>query len=222
VKSTSASWCSLARPADRKALFGPADHERSNQASPRLESPSRRLAVHAFPCRLEIYGCLVLLRVANLSAEYGNCDGVVRRLWRHDRGRRRPVRRTIEQVFRLPANSASTWSKKEGPRSVSRLACTSAAGAASFPWGRHVRGVRPVCLRRGLQSALGKPPTSRMQPMAHCKARREPFSPARIHSQRSRFEAEFWRSNFAKQTRFGGDSRHRVVATRFHSKTSGD
>ncbi len=94
--------------------------------------------------------CLVLLRMANLSAEHGNCDGscyaygymntvVGARFGNYRAG------------LRFGQLSLDLIEKKGLDRFKARVYF--ACGVAVFPWGRHVRAALPL-IRRGLETAL--------------------------------------------------------------------
>ena len=107
------------------------------------------LAAAAFQVDRNLW-CLVLLRMANLSAEHGNCDGscyaygfmntvVGGRFGNYHAG------------FRFGQLGLDLVEKKGLDRFKARVYFT--GGAAVIPWGRHVRAGAAL-LRRGLETAL--------------------------------------------------------------------
>ena len=154
------------------------------------------LAVSAFYVDWNLW-CLVLLRVANLSAEHGNCDGscyaygvmiavVGGRFGDYRAG------------FRFGQLGLELVEKKGLDRFKARVYFS--CGAAAIPWGRHVR-VGTLLLRRALEIALqtGDQPYAAY---AQSKLCREPSHSADPLAEVQR-EAES-ALEFAKQTRFGG------------------
>src|SRR5262245_23967022 len=94
--------------------------------------------------------CLVLLRMANLSAEHGNCDGSCYAY---------AVMNTVvggrfgnyRAGLRFGQLSLDLIEKKGLDRFKARVYF--GCGAAVIPWGRHVRAAVPL-MRRGLETAL--------------------------------------------------------------------
>jgi PAS domain S-box-containing protein len=124
---------------------------------PLMSDPGRRatmevlteLSAPAYQVDVNLW-CLVLLRMANLSAEQGNCDGscyaygcmntvVGGRFGNHRAG------------FRFGQLSLDLVEKKGLDRFKARVYF--ACGCAVIPWGRHVRA-GALLLRRGLETAL--------------------------------------------------------------------
>ena len=141
--------------------------------------------------------CLVLLRVANLSAEHGNCDGscyaygvmiavVGGRFGDYRAG------------FRFGQLGLDLVEKKGLDRFKARVYFS--CGAAAIPWGRHVRA-GTLLLRRGLEIALetGDQPYAAY---AHSKlvsnrlTSADPLAEVQLEAESA--------LEFAKQTRFGG------------------
>ena len=139
---------------------------------------------------------------------------VVLRLWRHDCGRRRPVRRLSSGV-RFGQLGLELVEKKGLDRFKARVYFS--CGAAAIPWGRHVRSGHPVTSSwLGDRTGNRRPAVCSLCALQACRT----VSSSRIHSQSVELEAES-ALELAKQTRFGGNGRRLCLATRFHSKPQG-
>ena len=154
------------------------------------------LSVSAFHVDWSLW-CLVLLRMANLSAEHGNCDGscyaygvmiavVGGRFGDYRAG------------FRFGQLGLDLVEKKGLDRFKARVYFS--CGAASIPWGRHVRA-GTLLLRRALEIALqtGDQPHAayaQSKLIANGLTSADPLAEV----QRAAESA----LEFAKQTRFGG------------------
>jgi PAS domain S-box-containing protein len=93
---------------------------------------------------------LALLRMANLSAEHGNCDGSCY-AYSFMNGIFGPRFGDYRAGLRFGQLGLDLIEKKGLDRFKARVYF--ACGVAVFPWGRHVRVARPL-IRRGLETAL--------------------------------------------------------------------